>query len=219
VARTLAILGLSAGLVIGLVPLRNVIVAGKPAILASNGGAALQIFHRLSPAVRLQGIDDDPLYQWLKVDRQTREVIEFVRQDPRGYFSTWLPLAGYTLGIGSALNHLLDEPPIQLRPGLLILNALYLLALVVVPRARGLESGLLHAFIGVHFVCMMVFMPYAYENRPALPMYLFVTVFAAAAIVHMCRAVANAGELGELTRTAQRSRLISRPRLEETRLG
>jgi hypothetical protein len=197
-ARTLAIVGLSAGLVIGLVPLRNVIVAGRPAILASNGGAALQIFHRLSPAVRLQGIDDDPLYQWLKVDRQTREVIEFVRQDPRGYFSTWLPLAGYTLGIGSALNHLLDEPPIQLRPGLLILNGLYLLALVVVPRARGLESGLLHAFIGVHFVCMMIFMPYAYENRPALPMYLFVTVFAAAAIVHICRAVANAGELGSL---------------------
>jgi hypothetical protein len=37
--------------------------------------------------------------------------------------------------------------------------------------------------------------------------------------VHICRAVANAGELRELTRTAQRSRLIGRPRLEETRLG
>jgi 4-amino-4-deoxy-L-arabinose transferase-like glycosyltransferase len=186
-AGTLAAVGVGAALVIAPVPLRNAVVAGKPAILASNGGAALEIYHRPSPAVRLSKIDADPLYQWLKVDRPTREVIEYVRQDPGGYFSSWLPLAAYALGIGSAMNHLLDVPPIQLRPHLLVLNALYVLAMFMVARARRPESGLLHAFIGIHLLCMVVFMPYSYENRPVLPMYLFVTVFAAAALVEIWR--------------------------------
>lgn len=181
--RVLAILGLCAALLIGLVPLRNAIVAGKPALTAASGGVNLEKFHRPSDAVRLRDIDRDPLQRLLDVDRPTREVIEYLRQDPISYFASYLPLAAYTLGVGSALNHLLDEQPVPLQPELLVLNALYLLAVLSVTRARSLPSGFLHAFIAVHFLTMVVFTPYDYENRLVMPMYLFITVFAAAALV------------------------------------
>ena len=181
-ARTLTLVGLSAALLIGLVPLRNTIVAGKPALTASSGGVNLEKFHRPPEHVRLGGVDEDPLYNALGLDRPTREVLEYVRQDPLSYFASYLPLAAYTLGIGSAMNDLLDEQPVQLQPELLVLNALYLLALLIVRRTRTLEASLLHAFIAVHFLTMVVFAPYDYENRLVTPMYLFVAVFAAAAL-------------------------------------
>ena len=181
-ARMLAVVGLCAGLLIALVPIRNQIVAGRPALTASSGGVNMEKLHRPSEQVRLRGVDENPLYNRLGLDRPTREVLEYVRQDPAGYFASYLPLAAYTLGVGSAINHLLEEQPVQLHPELLVLNALYLLALLVVARARSLEAGLLHSFIAVHFLTMLIFAPYDYENRLVTPMYLFVVIFAAAGL-------------------------------------
>jgi 4-amino-4-deoxy-L-arabinose transferase-like glycosyltransferase len=183
VGRALVVVGLCSALLIGLVPLRNEIVAGKPNLTAASGGINLEKFHRPSKLVRMSAIDDDPLQRMLNADRPTREVIEFVRQDPAGYFASYLPLTAYALGVGSALNDLVDEVPVQLHPDVLILDVLYVLSLLLVARSRSLRSGLLHAFIGVHFATMVAFAPYDYENRLVMPMYLFVTVFAAAAIV------------------------------------
>jgi 4-amino-4-deoxy-L-arabinose transferase-like glycosyltransferase len=206
----LALLGCGAGLIVGLVPLRNAIVAGKPALTASSGGVNLEKFHRPSSSVGLRNIDEDPFQRLIEVDRPTREVIEYVRQDPLGYLAACLPLAAYTLGVGSALNDLLDERPVQLHPGLLLLNGLYLLAIGLDPRARGLRAGFLHAFVGVHFLTMVVFAPYDYENRLALPLYLFVTPIAAAA----------PGRLWELVRAARgRSRPAGEPALEASGSG
>jgi hypothetical protein len=179
----LTVIGLCASLLIGLVPIRNAIVAGKPNLTAASGGINLEKFHRPSKLVRMSAIDDDPIQRMLNVDRPTREVIEFVRQDPGGYFASYLPLAAYTLGVGGALNDLVEEQPVQLHPDLLVLDILYVLSLILVARSRSLESGFLHAFIGVHFATMVAFAPYDYENRLVMPMYLFVTVFDAAAIV------------------------------------
>jgi hypothetical protein len=111
--------------------------------------------------------------------------LEYLRQDPAGYFGSYLPLAAYTLGVGSALNDLLDERPVQLQPELLLLDLLYVLALLLVPAARTSRAGLLHAFIGLHFLTMLVFAPYDYENRLVTPMYLFVGVFGAAALANI----------------------------------
>ena len=111
------------------------------------------------------------------------------RQDPLDYFRSYLPLAAYTLGLGSAINGLVEEQPVQLHPDLLILNVMYLLAIFLVPGARTLDSGLLHSFIAVHFVTMVVYAPYDYENRLVMPMYLFEAVFAAAVLAHIGRLV------------------------------
>jgi len=185
--------------VIGLVPLRNAIVAGKPALTASSGGVNLEKHHRPSASVRLASARSEPLYQALDVDQPTREVLEYLRQDPAGYFGSYLPLAAYTLGVGSALNDLLDERPVQLQPELLLLDLLFVLALLLIPAARTTRAGLLHAFIALHFLTMLVFAPYDYENRLVTPMYLFVGVFGAAALA----------TLGE--RTARRIRLTRQP--------
>jgi hypothetical protein len=190
-ASLLVVVGLCAGLLIGLMPLRNWIVAGKPVLTTTSSGTNLQRFHRPSDAVRLRNIDEDPFQRLLNVDRPTRETIEYIRQDPVGYLSACLSLAAYTLGVGSALNHLLDEQPVQAHPGLFLLNGLYLLALLLAPRTRTLESGLLHAFIGLHFVTMVVFAPYDYENRLVTPMYLFVAVIAAAGAVALANLLAR----------------------------
>jgi hypothetical protein len=178
---------LAAGLVIGLVPLRNQIVAGKPALTASSGGVNLQKLHRPSKQVRLAGADDDPLYNALGLDRPTRAVLEYARQEPLEYVRSYLPLAAYSLGFGFALNDLVDEQPVQLHPGLIGLDLLYLTALVAVPVARGTGAGLLHAYVAVHLLTMVVFAPYDYENRLVTPMYILV-------------AVVGGGLLGQLAR-------------------
>ena len=54
---------------------------------------------RLRESVRLRGLDQHPLYNRLGIDRQTREMLEFVIQDPVGYAATLVPLAAYTLGM------------------------------------------------------------------------------------------------------------------------
>ena len=46
VARQLALLFVMTVLVVGLVPIRNQLVAGQPAVLASSGGVNLQKLHR-----------------------------------------------------------------------------------------------------------------------------------------------------------------------------
>ena len=48
--------------------------------------------------VSLRGVDRDPLYNALKLDRATREVVEFARQDPVGYVGTLVPLGLYSVG-------------------------------------------------------------------------------------------------------------------------
>jgi hypothetical protein len=207
-SSTLAVVAFFASVLIALVPLRNWIVAGRPVLTAASGGNNLLKFHRPPPHIHLRDIDTDPLQRMLNVDRPTREVIEFVRQDPVGYFGSYLPLAAYTLGVGSALNHLVDEPVVQLHLDLLILSGLYVLAVLFVARARSLESCLLHAFIALHFATMVVFAPYDYENRLVMPMYLFVTVFAAAALT---------GGLVAVRRSSLRVRLIAS--LGQSQLG
>ena len=189
--RPLLLLAVCAASVIALVPLRNAIVAGQPALTASSGGVNLEKLHRPSPGVRLAGARSEPLYQALDLDQPTREVLEYLRQDPAGYFGSYLPLAAYTLGVGSALNDLLDERPVQLQPELLLLDLLYLLALLLVPAARTRRASLLHAFIALHFLTMLVFAPYDYENRLVTPMYLFVSVFAAAALANLAARTAH----------------------------
>ncbi len=64
-------------------------------------------------------------------------------------------------------------------------SPVYLLALLLVPGARTIGAGLLHAFIAVHFLTMVVFAPYDYDNRLVLPMYLPISVFAGAALATM----------------------------------
>src|SRR5206468_9686945 len=52
----------------------------------------------------LGGVDRDPIYNALKLDRQTREVVEFARQDPVGYLWTLVPLGLYSIGVSGAVD-------------------------------------------------------------------------------------------------------------------
>ena len=177
VARHVAVLLVVAGLAIGLVPLRNQLVAGDPAVLASSGGVNFQKLHRPTNGVRLSLAQD----RWFAAyigDAPTRETVEFMLQDPGGYLYACLLLAAYTLGYGAAV----EESTIAVWPELIALNALYLLAILVLAGARTLRSSLLHAFVLIHFATMVIFVPYDYDNRLVLPMYLPIAVFAGYAI-------------------------------------
>ena len=52
--------------------------------------------------------------------------------------------------------------------------------------ARSLRASLLHAFIATHFLTMVVFVPYDYDNRLVLPMYEPIVVFAGYALSQAC---------------------------------
>jgi hypothetical protein len=176
------LLGLVTGAVASLVPLRNYVVSGRPALVASNGGATLLLAHTPTDKVRLSGIDRNPVYNWLKLDRQTREVVEFVRQDPAGYALTLVPLGLYAIGIPNGI-----EGAGLVAPDILAITVLYVLALVLLPGARSLRVAPLHAFVALHLAIMMTFLPYVYGYRQVLPMQLLMLVFCGALVAHLAR--------------------------------
>lgn len=153
--------------VIALAPIRNYLVSGRPTLVATNAGATLLLAHTPTPRVRLAGLDRHPVYNFLRVDRPTREVLEFVRQDPVGYAATLVPLALYTLGFPGAVD---GTSPAALE--LVGLVLLYLAAVAGWPETRRRDTWLTHAFIVSHFLVMITFLPYVYGYRQVLPMYL-----------------------------------------------
>jgi hypothetical protein len=168
----LTLLLVCAGLLVGLVPLRNEIVAGQPALLASSGGVNLQKLHRPTNGVRLSLAQDRWFAPYIQ-DAPTRETVEFVLQDPLGYAQACVLLAAYSLGYGAAV----EESQVTVWPELIIFNVLYLAAILWLANARSLRASLLHAFILIHFATMVFFVPYDYDNRLVLPMYLPIVVF------------------------------------------
>jgi hypothetical protein len=172
------------GAIVALVPLRNAIVAGEPALVASSGGVNLQKLHRPTPKVRLAMAQDRWFAPYIH-DAPTRETVEFVLQDPLGYAQSCQLLAAYTLGYGAAI----DESQIAVWPELILLNLLYLGAIVLLGPARSLRSAPLHAFITTHFLTMVIFVPYDYDNRLVLPMYLPMAVFAGYALACLVQRV------------------------------
>jgi hypothetical protein len=171
-ALAFVLLGLCAAAVAALVPLRNHVVSGRPALVATNGGATLLLAHRPTDDVRLSGVDEDPLYDALKLDRPTREVVEFIRQDPGGYVRTLVPLGLYSIGVSGAVE---GFPP--LAPDILLITGLYVLAVVWLPDARTLRTAPLHLFIVIHLAIMVTFLPYVYGYRQVLPMQLLMLAF------------------------------------------
>ena len=117
-------------------------------------------------------LDQHPLYNRLGIDRQTREVLEFVIQDPIGYAATLVPLAAYTLGFPEPVEP--DAPPAW---ELVLFVVLYLGALCLVREARAQTTWLSHAFILSHFLVMITFLPYVYGYRQVLPMYVVMLPF------------------------------------------
>ncbi len=169
-------------LVSALVPLRNAVVSGRPALVATNGGATLLLAHTPTERVRLGGVDRDPLYNALGLDRPTREVAEFVRQDPVGYLATLVPLGLYSLGFPGAV-----DGSGAVAWDILGLTVLYLVSLVTLPGTLTLRAGLLHTFIAIHLGIMMTFLPYVYGYRQVLPMNLLMLPFAASVLVRLAR--------------------------------
>jgi hypothetical protein len=194
-ALAFVMLGLVTGLVAGLVPVRNYIVSGRPALVASNGGATLLLAHQPTDKVQLRGVDRDPLYNWLKLDRATREVVEFARQDPVGYLWTLVPLGLYSVGVSGAV----DGMP-ALAPDVLAITALYVLAVLLLPPTRSLRTWPLHLFIVIHLAIMMTFLPYVYGYRQVLPMQLLMLVFDG---VLLAKVAARLGERRRDGRTVQ----------------
>ena len=129
--------------------------------------------HQPSERVRLSGVDRDPLYNALKLDRATREVVEFARQDPLGYVGTLVPLGLYSVGVSGAV----EGNPAVAPDVLLDHGALRRCAVVVLPAARTLRTLPLHLFVVIHLAIMMTFLPYVYGYRQVLPMQLLMLVF------------------------------------------
>jgi hypothetical protein len=57
--------------------------------------------------------------------------------------------------------------------------------LLLVPRARRLEALPVHCFVATHLATLMLTVPSIYGYRLLLPMYLFMPVFSAAAVLRL----------------------------------
>jgi hypothetical protein len=143
-------------------------------------------------------------------------MIEFVRQDPRGYAATLVPLGLYALGWPDVL-----EPGSAPRWELIGLVALYLVYLsgqllsryqrregaTLPSRTRG--TALLHTFILLHFLVMMVFLPNNYGYRQVLPMYLFLAIFAGQTLARLALGAVR-GPLQQRQRHGKRNEVEQR---------
>ena len=161
-------------LTLGVATTRNYIVSGRPVPITSSAGANLWETHRPSEKVDLSRIDRDPLYESLNLDRTTREVIEFIRQDPAGYVGTLAPMFLYAVGVVGAVSG-----SWQIHPGLFGMWVTYLVVTAALPRARTLPTWFLHAFIWSHLAQMTVFFSHQYGFRLILPMYVAMVPIAA----------------------------------------
>src|SRR5581483_302929 len=90
VAALLSVLGLGLALVLA----RNLVVASTPTFIPTSLGNNLVKLHKPSDAVDLSATNS-PLYDALGLDRGTREVLEFIRQDFPGYVRSLVPQALY----------------------------------------------------------------------------------------------------------------------------
>jgi hypothetical protein len=153
-------------LTIGVATTRNYVVSGRLVPITSSAGANLWEAHRPTSNVDLSKIDDDPLYERLGLDGQTREVVEFVRQDPAGYVATLVPMFLFAVGVEGAISGTWDVQPL-----LFGLWLAYLVVTLALRPARGLPTWFLHAFIWSHLAQMTVFFSHQYGFRLILPMY------------------------------------------------
>ena len=58
-------------------------------------------------------------------------------------------------------------------------------------RARISEAWYIHAFIAIHFLAMVVFTPYDYENRLVLPMFIPMLAFVALGMTSLASTLAR----------------------------
>ncbi|MCC6179205.1 MAG: glycosyltransferase family 39 protein [Chloroflexi bacterium] len=189
VAGRLMLLVLACGLTVSVATARNYLVSGRPVPITSSAGANLWETHRPSDKVDLSRIDKDPLYDRLGFDRPTREVAEFLRQDPAGYVGTLAPMFLYAIGVVGAIDGTL-----AVHPGLFGLWCAYLLVTLLVPRARSLPSWFLHGFIWTHLAQMTVFFSHQYGFRLILPMYVAMVPIVAVGVVALASALGRLGQ-------------------------
>ncbi|MFN8632483.1 MAG: glycosyltransferase family 39 protein [Chloroflexota bacterium] len=162
----LALLVLVCALTVSLATMRNYLVSGRVVPITSSAGANLWETHRPSSKVDLSRIDRDPLYERLGLDRTTREVLEFARQDPAGYVGTLVPMFLFAVGVQGAPSGSWDVQPL-----LLVMCLAYLFVSLLWRPARALPTWFLHAFVWSHLAQMTVFLSNQYGFRLILPMY------------------------------------------------
>ena len=178
VALRLGVLLLVCVATLGLATIRNYVVSGRPVPITSSAGANLWEAHRPTAKVDLSGIDRNPLYERLGLDRQTREVAEFARQDPAGYASTLAPMFLYAVGVVGA-----PSGTWAMQPGFLGLWIGYLLVTLFSRRSRSLPTWFLHLFVWSHLAQMTVFFSHQYGFRLILPMYVAIVPIVAYGVV------------------------------------
>lgn len=165
----LALLALLAGLAAAIAPatVRNYVVSGKPILISSSSGLNLVAgSHAPPPDLRLDGIDSNPLYERLALDRETRIVLEYARQQPARYAGTWLTNGLYSVGFTGVRRG--DFAPYW---GFLLTALLYVAAVLLLPAARRRPVWLVHGFVASHLLVMMAFEADAYGLRQPAPMY------------------------------------------------
>ncbi|MBV9170424.1 MAG: hypothetical protein JOZ81_10110, partial [Chloroflexi bacterium] len=162
------------GVVAAIAPVtaRNWAVSGQLVPISASGGASLLEFHR-PPAglIDQAALQNDALFNALHLDTQTRTVLAFVRQDPRGYVATLVPLGAHSLGLQGR-----NDPGIYWP---FFLTVLLYVGSFGLKATRRLHVWPIHAFVLTHLVVLMLFEADTYGYRLVVPMYAPMAVVAA----------------------------------------
>jgi hypothetical protein len=194
--RLLAGLAVTAALVVGLVPLRNMLAAGAPVVLPTSGAGNLLIDHQLPSGVDLIQIDRGPLAGLyssfgLTTSSPVAQTIEYVRQAPGAYASSALQFVAYALG-AAPLAANAAHPADAIHPEFAVLVVLYVVAWIAWRETGRLECWLVHAFLLTHLLILAVFGVHAYPPRTVLPLYVLMPVVSGFGVIVASRWIASA---------------------------
>jgi Dolichyl-phosphate-mannose-protein mannosyltransferase len=189
VSAVLVVVGV--GLAIAPITWRNWAVSGQFVPISASGGASLLEFHRPPPGLINQGaLQNDPLFNALHLDAQTRTVVAFARQDPAGYVATLLPLAAHSLGLQGR-----NDPGVYWP---LFVTVVLYVAGFGLKSVRRLYVWPIHAFVLSHLLVLMLFEADTYGYRLVVPMYAPMAVVAAQLPLVALRRLVAAGGLPQL---------------------
>jgi dolichyl-phosphate-mannose-protein mannosyltransferase len=188
------------GVLAAIVPVtaRNWAVSGQFVPISSSGGASLLEFHRPPPGLIDQPtLQNDPVFNVLHLDTNTRTVVEFARTDPGGYVATLLPLGAHSIGLQGR-----NDPGVYWP--LLITCALYVGSFAF-KRTRRLYVWPIHAFIWTHLLILMLFEADTYGYRLVMPMYAPMVAVAAQVPLELVRRVLRS-RFGSTIRSGEQQR-------------
>jgi hypothetical protein len=170
--------------------IRNWVVAHRFVVISSEGPVVLSVGN--SPPALTIPPPHKAAYDRIGLDPLVQAVVEYARQQPRGFGRGLWQKAQYTLGWFEAIRPGAGTSAFYVVTWITALVGVALLPWVV-PRRSLIASVIPMLVAATHFAAVVVFQPHVYADRLIMPMYMLLVPYAAVPLIAAARMAVRAG--------------------------